>query len=124
MKLKATLLDTQYDPMDCSLPDSVQEILQARILEQIAIPFPRGSSPPRDQTWVSCIAGRFFTIRATEEWLQILCYPTYWEGDPSSLPLKSGLALVTCVAHRTCHPELKMPCSISSGLLECSLWEP
>ena len=32
-----------------------------RILEQVAYPFSRGSSPPRNQTGVSCIAGRFFT---------------------------------------------------------------
>ena len=51
------------DPMDCSLPDSsVHGILQARILERIAILFSRGSSQPRDRTQVSCIAGRFFTI--------------------------------------------------------------
>ena len=38
----------QYDPMDCSLPDSsVHEIIQARILEWVAIPFSRGSSQPR-----------------------------------------------------------------------------
>ena len=35
---------------------------KARILEWVAIPFSRGSSWPRDQTWVSSIAGRFFTI--------------------------------------------------------------
>ena len=47
-------------PMDCSPPGfSVPGILQARILEWVAIPFSRGSSQPRDQTWVSCIAGRF-----------------------------------------------------------------
>ena len=38
---------------------SIHGILQARILEWI--PFSRGSSRPRDWTWVSCIAGRFFT---------------------------------------------------------------
>ena len=37
------------------------EILQARILEWVAFPFSRGSSQARDQTQVSCIAGRFFT---------------------------------------------------------------
>ena len=36
-------------------------ILQARILEWATIPFSRGSSWPRNATWVSCIAGRFFT---------------------------------------------------------------
>ena len=41
---------------------SVHGILQARILEWIAIPFSRGSSWPRDRTQVSCMAGRFFTI--------------------------------------------------------------
>ena len=35
--------------------------LQARILEWAAFPFSRGSSQPRNQTRVSCIAGRFFT---------------------------------------------------------------
>ena len=43
----------------------VHEILQARILEWVAIPFSRGSSQPRDQTQVSHIAGRFFTVWAT-----------------------------------------------------------
>jgi len=52
-----------FDPMDCSLPGSfVHGILQARILEWVVIPFSRGSSQPRDQTRVSCTAGRFFTI--------------------------------------------------------------
>ena len=37
-------------------------ILQARILERVAMPSSRGSSQPRDQTQVSCIAGGFFTI--------------------------------------------------------------
>ena len=43
---------------DCLQPHG---ILQARILEWMAVPFSRGSSQPRDQTWVSCIAGGFFT---------------------------------------------------------------
>ena len=51
-----------WDPKDCSLPDSsVRGILQARILEWIAISFSRGSSWPRDWTQVSRIAGRHFT---------------------------------------------------------------
>ena len=55
-------------PMDCSPPGcSVYGILQARILEWVAIPFSRESSQPRDQTQVSCIAGGFFTIWATRE---------------------------------------------------------
>ena len=40
---------------------AVHGILQARNLEWVAVPFSRGSSPPRDRTQVSCIAGGFFT---------------------------------------------------------------
>ena len=59
---------TLWDSMECSLPgSSVHGILQARILEWVAIPFSRGSSWPRGWTWDSCIAGRFFTIWATRE---------------------------------------------------------
>ena len=48
---------TLSNSMDCSLPgSSVHGIFQARILEWVAISFSRGSSQPRDQTWVSCIA--------------------------------------------------------------------
>ena len=39
----------------------VHGIFWARILEWVAFPFSRGSSQPRDQTQVSCIAGKFFT---------------------------------------------------------------
>ena len=54
---------TLCDPMDCSPPGcSVHGILQARILEWVAMPSSRGSSQPRYQTQVSRIAGRFFTI--------------------------------------------------------------
>ena len=50
-------------PMDCIPPgSSVCGILQARTLKWVVMPFPRGSSQPRDQIQVSCIAGRFFTI--------------------------------------------------------------
>ena len=54
--------------MDCSPPgSSVHEILQTRMLQWVAIPFSRVSSSPGDQTWVSSMAGRFFTIWATRE---------------------------------------------------------
>ena len=59
---------TLCDPMDCSPPGfSVHWVFQARVLEWVAILFSRGSSRPRDQTRVSCIAGRFFTVWATRE---------------------------------------------------------
>ena len=44
-----------------------------RILEWVAYPFSRGSSWPRNQTGVSCIAGRFFTSWATREAPTITC---------------------------------------------------
>ena len=63
--LVAQLCPALCNPMDCSLPgSSVHGILQARILEWVDIPFPRGSSQPRDWTWGFCIVGRFFTIWA------------------------------------------------------------
>ena len=58
----------QSCPTLCARKDStppgspVPGILQARILEWVAISFSRGFSQARDQTWVSCIAGRLFTI--------------------------------------------------------------
>ena len=58
--------------MDCSPPGFyVHGILQARVLEWVAISFSRGSSQPRDRTQVSCIAGRCFTLWATREALWI-----------------------------------------------------
>ena len=59
---------TLCNPVDCSLPDfSVHGILQATILEWVVTSFSRGSSPPRDQPRVSCIAGRCFILWATRE---------------------------------------------------------
>ena len=50
-------------PSWLSPPDSsVHGIFHTRILEWIAIPFSKGSSLPSDQTWISCISDRFFTI--------------------------------------------------------------
>ena len=54
--------------MDCSLPGfSIHGIFQSRILEWVAISFSRGSSQPRDGTWVSLIVGRHFSVWATRE---------------------------------------------------------
>ena len=62
------VMSNSCDPMDCSLPvSSVCGISQARILKWVAISFSRGSSPSRNQTQVSCIAGRFFTEWVTRE---------------------------------------------------------
>ena len=49
------LCGTLCNPVDCSPPDSsAHGILQARMLEGVAMPSSRGSSPPRDWTHVSC----------------------------------------------------------------------
>ena len=57
------LYPTLCDPMDCSPPgSSIHWILQARILEWVAISFSRGSSQPRDRTQVSRIAGVGFNL--------------------------------------------------------------
>ena len=53
---------TLCNPMDCSSTgSSVPGILQTRILEWVAIPFSRGSSQPKDWTYISCISRQFFT---------------------------------------------------------------
>ena len=59
---------TVCDPVDSNLPGfSIHGILQARILEWVAMPSSKGSSQPRDGTQVSCVAGRFFTFWVTRE---------------------------------------------------------
>ena len=59
---------TLCDPMGCSLPgSSLHGILQARVLEWVAISFSRGSSRPRDQTRVFRIPGRCSNLWATRE---------------------------------------------------------
>ena len=67
------------NPMDCNLPgSSVHGILQARILEWVAIPSIRGSSQPRDQTQVSHIADRCFNFCTTREALK-------WENPSTNI---------------------------------------
>ena len=62
----AQLCLTLCDPVDCNLPgSSVHGILQARIVEWVAISFSRGSSRPRDWTRVSRLAGKHFNLWAT-----------------------------------------------------------
>ena len=59
---------TLCDPVDCSPPgSSVHRILQAGILEWVAISFSRRSSQPKDWTQVSRIAGRLINLWATRE---------------------------------------------------------
>ena len=75
---------TLCHPMDCSpWVSSVHGILQARILEWVAMPSSREPSWPRDRTQVSCTADRFFTIWATREALfllkvMIISFPSFF----------------------------------------------
>ena len=70
---------TLCSPLDYSPPgSSVHGILQARMLEWVAMPFSRGSSQPSDQTQVSRIAGGFFTSWATREALFPNELVRYW----------------------------------------------
>ena len=67
-KWSRSVLSDSLGPVDCSPPSSsIHGILQARILEWVAISFSRGSSRPRDRTQVSQIAGRRFNLCTTRE---------------------------------------------------------
>ena len=75
---------TQFDPMDCSLPgSSVHGILQARKLEWVAMPSSRGSSRSRDQARIRLpvLASRFFTTSAT--WVEPFKYILIGERNQS-----------------------------------------
>ena len=57
-----SVMSDSLQPLDCSLPgSSVHWILQVRILEWLIYLFSKESSQPRNQTGISCTAGRFFT---------------------------------------------------------------
>ena len=64
--VSCSVCPTLCNPIDCSPPgSSVHGISQAKILEWVALPFFKWSSPPRDLTWVSCIEDRWFMLWAT-----------------------------------------------------------
>ena len=104
---------TLCDPVDCSpLGSSVHGILQARILEWVAISFSRGSSQPRDRTRVSCIPGRRFTLCAAREALgapknkvchSLHCSSEYNPSDFGVNHLVTSMCRVfSCVVGRGC----------------------
>ena len=109
---------TLCNPMDCSLPGaSVCGILQARILESVAIPFSRGSSQPRDRSQVSRTAGGFFTIWATREAQCRAVVRIKWDNLHSTF--------FKCWYYHHCSEE-QMDCgrervSESSAVLSCSV---
>ena len=66
--LRHSVVSDTCNPIDCSLPgSSVHGILQARILDWVAIYFSRGSSWPRVQIHISCIDNRFFITKPPEK---------------------------------------------------------
>ena len=73
-------------PWTCSpAGSSVQGILQARMLEWVAVSSAKGSSQPKDQTWVSHIAGRFFIIWTIREVL-LYCSSSLFMRICSKIP--------------------------------------
>ena len=82
---------TLCDPMDCSPPgSSVHGILQAWILEWVAMTSSRGSSQPRDWTLVFCAAGGFFIVEPPGKTLHIV-----WVSEWVSEVTKSCPTLCT-----------------------------
>ena len=83
---------TLRDPVDCSLPgSSAHGISQAKILEEVAISFSKGSSRLRGRTRISCIGRWIVYYWATwEAWVRI--YPPLvkpYEGPGNILALMS-----------------------------------
>ena len=101
---------TLCNPMDFSPPgSSVHGILQARILEWVAISFSRGSARPRDKTWVSYIAGRLFSNWGTREVQRAKAYSILLLSDTHNnnnhpiwiqyLKMKRPIHIEVCLAY-------------------------
>ena len=112
----AQLCPTLCDSMGCSLPgSSLHGILQAIILEWVAMPFSRGSSQPRNWTQVSCLAGRFFTVWDLAMGTfghSILCVGPTWAASLASTP-QIAVALPSS--------QLWQP-PLSPDTMKCLLW--
>ena len=99
LKVKVTQsCQTLCDPVD----NTVYGILQARILEWVALPFSRGAPQPRDWTRVFCIAGRFFQFSSVQS------RPTLCDPMDCSTP---GLPVLhyhpdSCPSSQWCHPTI------------------
>ena len=96
---------TLRDPMDCSPPgSSAHGILRARIVVWVEISFSRGSSTPRDQTWVSCIAGRFLTISASRKPICVYIYMMAYRCIYMYKMISLHIHLPFCVAQAGSEP--------------------
>ena len=108
------------DVMDCSPPgSSVPGILQARILEWVAMPSSRGSSQPGDWTQVSRIVGRSFTVWATREahkWCERASVPLVRMGARIKWEERKNLTVVCAQTARKRDMELSW-CAVHAGVL-------
>ena len=108
---------TLRDPMDCSLPgSSVHGIFQARVLEWIAISISKGSSQPRDRTWVSHIVDRRFTVSGQcLRWQSLpgtntaLVQPWEWRPPEILNCVYSGHACLSALTHAHTRPVIPKP---------------
>ena len=90
---------THCDPMDCSSPgSSVHGILQARILEWVAVPFSGGYSQPKGLTHfcISCIAGGFSPLSPIMRTYQVVLWRGPWGQKLSSTPNSQGRIEASC----------------------------
>ena len=113
----SVLSNSLVTPLDCSPPGSlVHRILQAWILEWVAIPFSRGLSLPKDWTQVSCIASRLSTFWATREGpaKQSPAHP-HWPVTKSALPQSTMVWAVF-----SCQPCFSLSVGWTAGFLASS----
>ena len=116
--------------MDCSPPgSSVHGIPQGRTLGWVVIFFSRGSSPPKDQNHVSCVAGAFFTtshLASPQLSPDLLSFPPAYctvrhhRAGPRQSPLSlypaflGAVSLVRGQCSLTCHSASPLPWPASS----------
>ena len=123
--LISQLCPTLCNSMDCSPSGSfVHGILQARILESVALSFSRGSSQNKDWTQVSHIAGKLFTIWATREasrWhkcpnkkagREIFVFILWTHSKKAAIFQTAGILNKTQSCH---HTDLRLPISRTVG---------
>ena len=116
--------------MDCSPPgSSVHRILQARILEWVAISFSRGSSQPLDWTQVSHVAGRHFTVWAPREvWVtytrNIKLRPLLYSAVRSTAALSTCELLANCHRHPSSSTEILYLLNTGSPSSLRKAWKP
>ena len=97
---------------------SVHGILQARILEWVAIPFSRDSSWPRDRTRVSCIAGRFFTESVSQFSSVAQSCPTLCNSRDCSTPGFPGAYSNSCLSCQWYHPTISYSVVLFSSCVQ------